>query len=74
MMRAFRRMAVSPLVFICEKNHPGPGDWGDCPMILNERGLARERVEPDSLIIMRTVAATKRVNDSALYRVRAWCR
>jgi LysR family positive regulator for ilvC len=45
---AFRRMAVSPLVFIAAKGHPAPADnaaWSRCPMILNERGLARERVD-----------------------------
>jgi LysR family positive regulator for ilvC len=42
---AFRRIDVSPLVFICARSHPGPGDWKNCPMILNERGLARERVD-----------------------------
>jgi LysR family positive regulator for ilvC len=45
---AFRRMAVSPLVFIAAKGRDAPannGEWSRCPMILNERGLARERVD-----------------------------
>jgi LysR family positive regulator for ilvC len=42
---AFRRIDVSPLVFICARSHPAPHDWKNCPMILNERGLARERVD-----------------------------
>ena len=45
---AFRRMAVSPLVFIAARGLAAPADntaWSRCPMILNERGLARERVD-----------------------------
>jgi LysR family positive regulator for ilvC len=45
---AFRRMAVSPLVFIAAKDRRAPTgtrEWARCPMILNERGLARERVD-----------------------------
>lgn len=45
---AFRRMAVSPLVFIAAQGQAAPPDdlaWSRCPMILNERGLARERVD-----------------------------
>lgn len=52
---AFRRIAVSPLVFIAARDHPmaaldhdavsRPGPWATCPMILSERGLARSRVD-----------------------------
>lgn len=52
---AFEPMAVSPLVFIASREDPDvdqflkprlrPADWASVPMILPERGLARERVE-----------------------------
>jgi LysR family positive regulator for ilvC len=52
---AFKRVAVSPLVFIASKNHEnqtararnpaGSPAWADLPMILPERGLARRRVD-----------------------------
>lgn len=52
---AFESMAVSPLVFIASREDPDvdrflkprmrPADWALVPMILPERGLARERVE-----------------------------
>ena len=47
---AFNLIDVSPLVFIASKEspmptHPGPRHWADCPMILSERGLARQRVD-----------------------------
>jgi len=52
---AFEPMAVSPLVFIASREDPDvdrflkprmrPADWAAVPMILPERGLARERVE-----------------------------
>lgn len=52
---SFRPVAVSPLVFIAGAGTPharlGTGraargeDWQDTPMILSERGLARERVD-----------------------------
>lgn len=47
---AFRTIDVSPLVFIAAEGFDAPatadpGAWSDCPMILNERGLARERVD-----------------------------
>ena len=47
---AFRLIDVSPLVFIAAEGHPVPAGadteyWTNCPMILNERGLARERVD-----------------------------
>ena len=47
---AFRLIDVSPLVFITSKDSPippdpGPDYWAECPMILSERGLARERVD-----------------------------
>lgn len=46
----FRLIDVSPLVFIVATGQPAPAGrdaqaWADCPMILNERGLARERVD-----------------------------
>ena len=47
---AFNLIDVSPLVFIASKDNPiparpGPRHWADCPMILSERGLARQRVD-----------------------------
>lgn len=44
---AFKRIEFSPLVFITSANHPSPdtGNWGENPMILSERGLARRRVD-----------------------------
>jgi LysR family positive regulator for ilvC len=47
---AFRQIDISPLVFITSKENPMPPDpgarhWAKCPMILSERGLARERVD-----------------------------
>ena len=52
---AFEPIAVSPLVFIASREDPDvdrflrprmrPADWAAVPMILPERGLARERVE-----------------------------
>lgn len=45
---AFKLIAVSPLVFIAssqEVDHPGAGDWTRSPMILSERGLARNRTD-----------------------------
>ena len=47
---AFRLITVSPLVFIVAEDHPVParGDaeaWAASPMILNESGLARQRVD-----------------------------
>lgn len=44
---AFKRIAVSPLVFIASKNDPAPhgANWELTPMILSERGLARDRVD-----------------------------
>ncbi len=52
---AFEPMAVSPLVFIAPRDDADvdrflrprmrPADWAAVPMILPERGLARERVE-----------------------------
>ena len=47
---AFRLIDVSPLVFITSKGSPvpleaDPGYWAECPMILSERGLARERAD-----------------------------
>ena len=47
---AFSQIDVSPLVFIASRDHPVPprpkaAHWLDCPMILSERGLARERVD-----------------------------
>ena len=48
---AFRRIAISPLVFIApppEHALPIPStfeDWGQLPMILSEEGIARERVD-----------------------------
>ena len=47
---AFRPIDVSPLVFITAKGRRAPGardmdSWENTPMILNERGLARERVD-----------------------------
>lgn len=52
---AFEPMAVSPLVFIAPRTDPAvetflkprmrPSHWSAVPMILPERGLARERVE-----------------------------
>ncbi|NNK32338.1 MAG: HTH-type transcriptional activator IlvY [Xanthomonadales bacterium] len=49
---AFRQIAISPLVFIAARDlferDRGPGnvrDWASQPMILPERGLARERVD-----------------------------
>lgn len=52
---SFEPMTVSPLVFIAPREDPDaerflrprmrPADWAAVPMILPERGLARERVE-----------------------------
>jgi LysR family positive regulator for ilvC len=51
---AFKSFASSPLVFISARSMdkspaaaatPDPDGWGDCPMILSERGLARQRVD-----------------------------
>jgi len=44
---AFRLIEFSPLVFIASKSHPAPDspDWSVNPMILPERGLARQRVD-----------------------------
>ncbi|MBU3071511.1 HTH-type transcriptional activator IlvY [Aestuariicella sp. G3-2] len=51
---AFRRIAVSPLVFIAPKevsdNLPviapaSADDWANTPMILSEEGIARERID-----------------------------
>ena len=49
---AFRKIAVSPLVFIVSREHDQgldsprkPEDWSRLPMILSERGLARSRVD-----------------------------
>lgn len=47
---AFRRIAASPLVFIAAlESRPPDGmeadDWANIPMIVNERGLARQRVD-----------------------------
>ena len=47
---AFRLIDVSPLVFITSKDSPAPPGaepryWAECPMILSERGLARERAD-----------------------------
>ena len=47
---AFRLIDVSPLVFIAARDFDAPRgmdaeEWAQCPMILNERGLARERTD-----------------------------
>jgi len=51
---AFRRIAISPLVYIApssgplsEQLHPGQGaiSWAEIPMILSEEGIARERLD-----------------------------
>jgi LysR family positive regulator for ilvC len=45
---AFKLIAVSPLVFIASReeiDQPDAGDWTLSPMILSERGLARNRVD-----------------------------
>ena len=44
---AFRLIEFSPLVFIASKKHPAlnSSDWSENPMILPERGLARQRVD-----------------------------
>lgn len=46
---AFRRIAISPLVFIAPKSGlpipETPDDWSQTPMILSEEGLGRERVD-----------------------------
>ncbi len=51
---AFRRIAVSPLVFIRPDQGPlqqqtqrplKPLDWADIPMILSEEGIARDRLD-----------------------------
>lgn len=45
---AFEPIAISPLVFIASKAHPTASlqsDWSSSPMILPERGLARQRVD-----------------------------
>jgi LysR family positive regulator for ilvC len=44
---AFKPITVSPLVFIASRDKPAPKEtaWGDTPMILSERGLARSRVD-----------------------------
>lgn len=51
---AFRRIAVSPLVFISPSDGPlkqqlnqkmKPSDWAAIPMILSEEGIARDRLD-----------------------------
>jgi LysR family positive regulator for ilvC len=52
---AFKPFATSPLVFITGRTaafgpalataHSDPARWAECPMILSERGLARQRVD-----------------------------
>jgi LysR family positive regulator for ilvC len=47
---AFKRIDISPLVFIAAEGHSVPAGqdtaaWARCPMILNERGLSRQRVD-----------------------------
>jgi LysR family positive regulator for ilvC len=44
---AFKPITASPLVFIASRDKPAPAEtgWGDTPMILSERGLARSRVD-----------------------------
>ena len=46
---AFRRITMSPLVFITPKDNFAPpvtpGEWGETPMILSEQGLARDRTD-----------------------------
>jgi len=52
---AFKPFATSPLVFIVGRAaefgpavaaaRPDPVSWAECPMILSERGLARQRVD-----------------------------
>lgn len=49
---AFRKIAVSPLVFIVSRENElaarapqAPEEWSTLPMILSERGLARSRVD-----------------------------
>ncbi len=43
---AFRSIAVSPLVFVASRSRgAGADDWTSGPMILPERGLARQRLD-----------------------------
>jgi LysR family positive regulator for ilvC len=50
---SFLNMAVSPLVFIGAKHYPdvlvtdgkGRPDWKECPLILADKGLSRERID-----------------------------
>ena len=47
---AFSLIDVSPLVFIASRDNPMPArptprHWAECPMILSERGPARQRVD-----------------------------